>query len=525
MPHRTRPAGFTLIELLIVISVLALLASVGSVSYDSVRQYARDVKRVADMDSLQTALELFYQDQFTYPADAVPGGGGTVLGSPNAVVLDAGGFADVFTGKPYLAPVPANPAPGGAAYLYRSFNADGSDCDRTPCARYVVSFAVDGNIGDLAAGPHAVGSEGIDADASGQLVGGFRGADTWQAVASGGAGRAVFFFREQATELLDAPVVEQGATQIALPAVTLASIFATARAVPFTELPRIFLYFFGQPILYFLRPRRRGVGVIYHALSKAPIDLVVARLRDLNRGVVVRSSVTSRTGRFQFIVPKGRYQIEVSKPGFVFPSVQLRDYKTDGAYSDVYHGEPLVAHQDGAILSPSIPLDPVIKDVPDYVLLRLATLRTIKHVVAVSGVITSAATFLAVPTVAVGAVAVAHTLLYLFFRRVSIPPHPREWGIVYEEGSPERSVSRAVVRMFALPYHKLVDTQVTDQHGRYSFLIGPAEVYLTVTKNGFVKTETDPIDLRSTPDTHVVAGQIPLRRTAGGAEHSVGGKP
>ena len=68
-----------------------------------------------------------------------------------------------------------------------------------------------------------------------------------------------------------------------------------------------------------------------------------------------------------------------------------------------------------------------------------------------------------------------------------------------------------------MPYNKLLETQVTDNAGRYSFRVGRSKYYLTVTKAGFVKTESDQIDLTAAEHPTVIASDIPLRRVGDAA--------
>lgn len=64
---RNRKEGFTLIELLVVIAIIGMLSSVVLASLNSVRAKARDTRRIADLDQIRKALELYYLDNGAYP--------------------------------------------------------------------------------------------------------------------------------------------------------------------------------------------------------------------------------------------------------------------------------------------------------------------------------------------------------------------------------------------------------------------------------------------------------------------------
>jgi len=59
--------GFTLIEMLIVITIIAVLASLILVGMGGARARSRDSRRIADLHNVMNALELYYSLNGTYP--------------------------------------------------------------------------------------------------------------------------------------------------------------------------------------------------------------------------------------------------------------------------------------------------------------------------------------------------------------------------------------------------------------------------------------------------------------------------
>ncbi|MDO8743193.1 MAG: prepilin-type N-terminal cleavage/methylation domain-containing protein [Candidatus Azambacteria bacterium] len=67
MFRNKKEKGFTLLELLVVIGIIGLLSSIIVVNLTGARKKARDVKRVADIRTIQTALESYYGKNGQYP--------------------------------------------------------------------------------------------------------------------------------------------------------------------------------------------------------------------------------------------------------------------------------------------------------------------------------------------------------------------------------------------------------------------------------------------------------------------------
>jgi len=66
--------GFTLLELLVVIGIIAIITSMGFVSYSTSQKKARDAKRRGDLEAIQNALEQYYSIcNYSYPSSISSG--------------------------------------------------------------------------------------------------------------------------------------------------------------------------------------------------------------------------------------------------------------------------------------------------------------------------------------------------------------------------------------------------------------------------------------------------------------------
>jgi prepilin-type N-terminal cleavage/methylation domain-containing protein len=88
--------GFTLIELLVVIAIIGLLSTMSVLALNQARARARDAKRLSDVKQIQTALELYYNEEGQYPV---------------ATLVDPGDVISSSAGNIYLASVPTPPTP------------------------------------------------------------------------------------------------------------------------------------------------------------------------------------------------------------------------------------------------------------------------------------------------------------------------------------------------------------------------------------------------------------------------------
>ncbi len=505
--------GMTLIEILTVISIIGVLASIGNVSFEEVKRLGRDVRRTSDMKQLQTALELYFASHNSYPGDGVPGPGGVVLGAGGATALDdTQGWTKEGEGIVFLRIPIGNPGPNGASYVYRSMDAMGNDCDKN-CSFYEVRFTTEGKLGDLPPGEHSMTMLGIVRPEGVQSLVSLG----TKAIVSEGmiiVGRqtleAVRDLEEKTKVVLDNPQVEKAGTVVAPASLALPLAGAAAAAGAFA-LPQYLIAFFTQPLLLLFRRKKKNWGVVYNSLTKLPIDLAVVRLINWNANKIAASSVTDKEGRFYFIAPPGTYKIETQKQNLSFPSVLLSGLSSDSRYNDLYFGGPIdIRPQE--VPHPNIPMDPEEGAFDPQKVSRRNKLRSLQYAFSVSGPVFAAAAFVVNPHIVSGSVLALHVFLFMFFRRLIGISRIKSFGVVYDEIT-RTPISRAILRFYALPYHKLVETKISDSNGRYSFLVGPGEFYLTVEREGYGKTQTDPVKIEN-PKGAVINASIPLRKVS-----------
>lgn len=293
---------------------------------------------------------------------------------------------------------------------------------------------------------------------------------------------------------VDNPTVEKTAQNVAAPASAAIGVglgvASAASAAPLLSFWTLLRGLVTQPFLVLARRRRKRWGMVYHALLKLPIDLAIVRLVEVESKRVAQSQVTDAEGRFAFIVPVGRYAIEVTKPGFAFPTELLKEKKADLDFADLYHGEAIEATVPGTVLTPSVPLDPIEKMETPRTVIRRAVFRSLQYAVSAFAVVVSAVSFAVTPSAITGAFLVFQIVLFEFFRRIARGRKPKGWGIVYDAAT-RKPLRYAFARIFDTQFNKLLDTRVTDASGRYAFLVGRNRFRVVFERSGYQTHELD----------------------------------
>ncbi len=320
---------------------------------------------------------------------------------------------------------------------------------------------------------------------------------------------------ENIQNLLDTPEVHTIAN-IALPAtIALATGTLTTLAVGFNLLAYL-QYAFTSPLLLFGKRKRRTYGVVYNSITKVPIELATVRVFSSSDNRLVKSVVTSPEGKYSLAVNPGEYIIKVIKSGYVFPSEYLKENKADGKFLDVYTGQVLVVDEKDVLITANIPVDPSAAGAfhapRSLAFKRFA--RSLQMIMAPLGVLISVGVYVIQPSVFAGVMIVVQCFVLLLVLRLVKAKRPKGWGIVYDEFT-HRPVGNAVIRVFEPKYNKLVETALSDSLGRYSFLLGPNEYFVTYNKPGYTEKIVRPIDYTNKPEPAPLAMNVALQHVSG----------
>ncbi|RJR31681.1 hypothetical protein C4569_01860 [Candidatus Parcubacteria bacterium] len=288
----------------------------------------------------------------------------------------------------------------------------------------------------------------------------------------------------------DNPEVEKVSERVVAPAAVALGSAAAMSAVNFTSVLAYLQYVITQPFYLFARRRRKKWGVVYNSVTKKPVDLAIVRLYDRTSNRLIRSRVTDKEGRYNFLIPPGYYYLTITKPDHIYPSAVLRQKKQDMQYLDIYHGEVIDVIDKDVLITANVPIDPVSAVETPKEVIRKRRIKKLQSGLAFGSVPLSLIPLMIIPSSTTLTLFGVQSALFLLFRKLAVAAKPKGWGIVYDLHS-KSPLKNAVMRIFDKKYNKLLETQVTDNRGRYSFLTTGEDYYIVAEKDGYNKFQTD----------------------------------
>jgi len=240
-----------------------------------------------------------------------------------------------------------------------------------------------------------------------------------------------------------------------------------------------------RPVYVDMRRRRSGFGIVFDSHTGDPVSMAVIRLKNA-QGIAVNTVVTDGQGRYRLVAPKGDYTIEVSRPGYKFPSVYLGK-STANTFHDHILASVNLRIQDYGTITRNIPIDPTSSVArPSWLLARINLGKRMQYLVGFLG--TGAAIYIAAlqRTSWVPWVMLAMYLLSMLARLLTFKAPKPPYGVVFDSVT-KRPLAKAVVRLFDKRYDKLIETQITSPHGRYAFIVKRGAYRLMIEGQGYRK--------------------------------------
>ncbi|EKD43652.1 MAG: hypothetical protein ACD_72C00190G0002 [uncultured bacterium] len=312
-------------------------------------------------------------------------------------------------------------------------------------------------------------------------------------------------------EIASDPEVQKVARTVVAPtAVGVAAVSSVALA-SWADIIPLLRFLFLQPLLVLGRGKREKWGMVYNSLSKLPVDLALVRLFNMDTGKLVQTKVTSSDGKYFFTVNAGRYRLEVRKGAFVFPTIILKGFEMDGKRVDIYHGEAIKVVEKGSVITANIPLDPAGEKLKTpFRLIFGKMIRRLQNAISWIGLVVTLVTLYISPVWYMWLLLCIHISLTLVFWRLSKPPIAKGWGIVYDEQT-KKPLSKVIARLFDSKFNKLVATEVTGPDGKYYFMAGDNQYYISYDRDGYNSLKTEIIDLKG-KDFETIAQDIKLKK-------------
>jgi prepilin-type N-terminal cleavage/methylation domain-containing protein len=165
-----KPRGFTIVELLIVIVVIAILAMIVIVAYNSIQGKARDSRRLQDIESIVKALEIYKTTHGSFPAaNSTPNASGWEVSTNGASATNF--LLALVSSSDGVSKIPVDPTNTGNStdlspasnknnyeYFYYQYAAGDNGCDASRGTYYVVGIA---RLDGIASGQNSPQSPGF----------------------------------------------------------------------------------------------------------------------------------------------------------------------------------------------------------------------------------------------------------------------------------------------------------------------------------------------------------------------------
>jgi subtilisin-like proprotein convertase family protein len=238
-----------------------------------------------------------------------------------------------------------------------------------------------------------------------------------------------------------------------------------------------------------LRKKGQNFGLVYDSVTKEPINRAIVRISDSN-GTLVFTEVTDIYGIFDARLNTGSYKFSVEASGYNFPSRTIT-LKVDEPYMNVYHGE-LLNYSSTEPLNISIPLDRVDSSLVSEssasaksIFMRFFDVSL--YILFVVGFISTVFTLVNEPS-ALGWIMFSIYILFTIGYLIVRGNEGKKFGFV--RNSSGSLVEGLELGLMELEFNQLAAKRVTDEDGKYRFIVPGGKYRLVVLNPGYELLES-----------------------------------
>ncbi len=210
--------------------------------------------------------------------------------------------------------------------------------------------------------------------------------------------------------------------------------------------------------------KKKSWGIVYDSKTKNPVSLSMINVMD-SKGKYIKREICDMYGRYLLVVDKGRYRCEAMKSDYKKKFFELAADKTKNVMKDI--GLDPVKSRFSINLKSTV--------------LKISTLLT-KSLIFGVYLVYLAATIVQ-PTLLNVSITLFASALLVYYAYMLKKRNVR-WGTVINSRTKE-PISNAYIRLFNRKTKKLIDIQVSDNKGRFGFIVNPGKYYILATAVGF----------------------------------------
>jgi len=236
--------------------------------------------------------------------------------------------------------------------------------------------------------------------------------------------------------------------------------------------------------LFFRHRKRSPWGQLINQWTNQPIQGANVAIIESQFQKIKESQITDSEGRFGFLVAPGSYYLKIQKTGFIPKITNIFSVGENPEQLNL----KISLTQSGIRVS-------VLKQKIIRILQGINNFfYALNPYLLIFGTLISAAVFLVVPAKFNLMVLLVYLLMDLIKLFLSIRTF-KSFGMVVDKTS-QVPLALSVVRLFNVEKNWLMGTRVTDERGRFNFLLLPGSYYMTCTKDAYSELKTQPIELK-----------------------------